>query len=397
MVAQIGNEHAGVRARDDGRGLALDLTVSEVVLCEGRAGAGWRRFAGVAVDDPEFHEVIALLRAEAESEFGAGRPVLIWLPAEQVLRLSVRLDGDDAGARLAAAFRHASRATGHAADELALALGPDGPEGEATLLVTHAATWHEARDYAAQWGFVPGPVSTRHHAEEFGPEGPDFQIAAAAQAAGEEAARDGSRRLAWLAVGLAAVFASALAGPAVASAPAAAPVPQARGIPAAAAPASSGPAVRLPPARPAGRGEASSPSPQPALPASPSGTAAMPGGLATPLPLRRPDRAAAPREDAPQAVASATMVAPAPVALPQILPRARPAGLSPGLRLDRVALIGVLDLDTGREALLRMPDGDFVTVGAGEVIEGWKVAVIGPDSMQVRRGGETRTLLLVSR
>ena len=364
MEAQIGKEHDHARATPERRELALDLTPDEVVLHEGGA-SGWRKFAGVALDDPEFLEVIGLLRAEAESALGGG-PVRLWLPGEQVLKLSLRLEGEDPRARLAAAVRQASRETGHAAGDLAVAVAPDGPSGAATVLVTYAATWREARDYAARWGFEPGAVSTRHHAEDFGPGGPVFVLAAEAGDKGPESPGEtDARARAWVAVAVAAVIWSALPATIVAGeAPAAAPLPEPRAAWTAAEAAESGGeagsrlAMVLPPTRPgtppSGPEATDAPAKSAARPAAVSGTAAGAG----------------------------------------VLPPVRPAF---GMRADRAALVGVLNLESGRAALLRLPGGVFRKARVGDVLDGWEVTAIGADAMQIRRGAESRTLLLVTR
>lgn len=68
-----------------------------------------------------------------------------------------------------------------------------------------------------------------------------------------------------------------------------------------------------------------------------------------------------------------------------------------GLALDSTSLIGVIDVNSGREALLRMPSGDFLKVMRGDEVAGWRVNAIGQDAMRLTRGGESRTLLLVTR
>ena len=68
-----------------------------------------------------------------------------------------------------------------------------------------------------------------------------------------------------------------------------------------------------------------------------------------------------------------------------------------GLPLARVALIGIIHLQDGRRALLRLPDGSFRRVGRGDALDGWKVRLIGRDAVRLEQAGETRTLLLVGR
>jgi hypothetical protein len=103
-----------------------------------------------------------------------------------------------------------------------------------------------------------------------------------------------------------------------------------------------------------------------------------------PAPPARPER---PRQAAP-AAAFRIQAAPPPVGS---------AAAQGSLSLDATSLIGVIDANTGREALLRTPSGDFLKVHRGDEVAGWRVNAIGQDAMRLTRGGESRTLLLVTR
>jgi hypothetical protein len=77
------------------------------------------------------------------------------------------------------------------------------------------------------------------------------------------------------------------------------------------------------------------------------------------------------------------------------LPKTRPVRAA--LPLARTALIGIHSLTTGRKALLRLPGGGYRSVAVGDVVEGWRVSMIGTDAMRITRSGEDRTFALVSR
>jgi hypothetical protein len=587
--------------------LALDLTAEAVTLYERPLHGAWKKFASAPLDDPEFPIVIGLLRTEAESHAGGHRPVRIWLPGEQVLKQRERIDGATSAARRQATFDYIDRETVYRPDDVAVAIGPPDQNGETTLLITFAETWHEARDYAIRWGFIPGDVSTRHNAGEFGSEGPVFQLHSTPPEPSTPARRN---RLAIAALALSVIAAGSAAwtvrpwetrsGPAVmapggavevaeappivqpplpVSKPVAAdpmqapgpethaeaihpegsvppehfprnlvlsppsgtarpptiapsltafdipPVPEALTTPAGIGPAplplpdpepaslrrdpvaaqigpvpemqpreisaplavkenyhAMEPLVRIekvtllshgktppqkapaspsagpppaepittaedasaasesavaplnvpapvsaprparadpvdrgaaivetnptpkvvPPPRPARSGEPETNTetrPEPLAP--PVTTSDLPAGampvappttfasLTSPLPRIRPARRAAPRALPP------VTTLPAITGSPQRSTRA--AASEQGLPLDRTALIGILDLDTGRKALLRLPDGRYRSVIVGDVLDGWRVAIIGPDAMRFTRGGEDLTLLLVNR
>ncbi len=65
--------------------------------------------------------------------------------------------------------------------------------------------------------------------------------------------------------------------------------------------------------------------------------------------------------------------------------------------LDRTALIGIVNLGTGRKALLRLPNGRYRSAIVGDVLDAWRVSVIGAEAMRITRSGEDRTFLLVNR
>ncbi|MCH8953065.1 MAG: hypothetical protein IID49_13210, partial [Proteobacteria bacterium] len=189
---------------------ALDLTPEAVTLHERAGLGGWKKFASVQLDDPEFPMVIGLLRAEAEAQIGGRRPVRLWLPGEQVLQRRARIPDGPPAARRRAAFDYIERNTVYRPEDVAVAVAPADGGGETALLITFAATWREARDYAARWGFIPGEVSTRCQAEEFGPEGPVFQLnSPLPELSALPSARPRRSRLAVGALALAAVAAGA--------------------------------------------------------------------------------------------------------------------------------------------------------------------------------------------
>ncbi|MEM0921769.1 MAG: hypothetical protein AAGI13_01915 [Pseudomonadota bacterium] len=75
----------------------------------------------------------------------------------------------------------------------------------------------------------------------------------------------------------------------------------------------------------------------------------------------------------------------------------RSAATEEGLPLDRTSLIGIINVNSGREALVRLPNGRFRRVGRGDVLDGWRVSLIGRDAMRLSRSGKNHTLLLVGR
>ncbi|MDH3666354.1 MAG: hypothetical protein OEN23_05435 [Paracoccaceae bacterium] len=153
---------------------ALDLGERAVVLYERGPFSGWKKFASAELDDPEFSVVIGLLRNEAEAYSGLREPVRLWLPPSQVLKRRAEITGKTPADRLLSAFDYLRLQTSYRPEDVAIAVAPEPRDGKTTVLITFAETWREARSYAKRWGFVPGDVSTRSFAADFGTEGPTF-------------------------------------------------------------------------------------------------------------------------------------------------------------------------------------------------------------------------------
>lgn len=85
--------------------------------------------------------------------------------------------------------------------------------------------------------------------------------------------------------------------------------------------------------------------------------------------------------------------------LPRVLRPSRGAvvdvATETGLVLDRTSLVGIVSLQSERQALVRLPNGRFRRVATGDDVEGWVVSRIGADAMRLSRGGQDRVLLLV--
>lgn len=113
--------------------------------------------------------------------------------------------------------------------------------------------------------------------------------------------------------------------------------------------------------------------------------------LTSPRPKKRPSRLSAEDLKLPKRSVSKKILAkPVPTSV------RRAAGES-GLALEETNLIGVIDANSGRRALVRLPDGDFRKVSRGDVLNGWRVSSISREAMRLTRQGQNRTLLLVSR
>ncbi|HVG47365.1 MAG TPA: hypothetical protein VM899_04425 [Rubellimicrobium sp.] len=64
------------------------------------------------------------------------------------------------------------------------------------------------------------------------------------------------------------------------------------------------------------------------------------------------------------------------------------------LPLDRTALIGLFHGPDGSSALVRLPSGSVVKVGAGETVDGGRVTAINQDGLRLRKGDEEIVLTM---
>lgn len=81
-----------------------------------------------------------------------------------------------------------------------------------------------------------------------------------------------------------------------------------------------------------------------------------------------------------------------------IAPRTvRAAATQHGLELGQASLIGVIEAQNGRKALVRLPTGDYRKVERGDVLDGWRVGTVGRETLRLTRRGQNRTLILVTR
>jgi hypothetical protein len=186
--------------------LALDLTTESVVLFERREDQPWTPVGEAVLGVPDFKKQIDALRVEALVRDRDRSPVRLWLPPEQVLLREMTLVEQSAGPAKAEALRQLEQEGSYRSDELMIALGPVTAGKPRTVLAVMSQTVHEAMDYSAKWGFQPGAVSTRAHADKFVDSEPIFHGAdSLTKKAGRAAAHSAIALAALAAVGLAGI------------------------------------------------------------------------------------------------------------------------------------------------------------------------------------------------
>ncbi|MEO1602048.1 MAG: hypothetical protein AAFU49_16615 [Pseudomonadota bacterium] len=136
-------------------------------------GSWWSPLSADPTAD-DFSTQIGLLRDEAARLGLIDLPVLLLLPPQQVLSITLPSGGDAAeAAKFSACLPDLA---GFPSDEMVVAFLRHALGGERSCLVGHRQTYDEARAYAADWGFVPGRVSSLGHLAAFGDALPEFRL-----------------------------------------------------------------------------------------------------------------------------------------------------------------------------------------------------------------------------
>ena len=175
-------EHAvSAQTFNGGRGgsvgpLALDLTEEAVVLCVRGNDGSVEEIARAPLDAVDFSAQIEALRTEATRRDPRQRQVTLWLPEAQILMRKMSLGSKQKGSALAEVALRLQSETEHRAEDLSIDVSLSQDDSPSVVLAALVQTVREAKEYAAKWGFVPGPVSTRCNAEVFGPRLPVFNI-----------------------------------------------------------------------------------------------------------------------------------------------------------------------------------------------------------------------------
>lgn len=156
--------------------LALDLTEEAVVLCARGSDGSVDEIARAPLDAADFSAQIEALRTEAARRDTRQRPVTLWLPEAQILMRRMSLGSKQQGSALAEVALRLQSETEHRAEDLSIDVSLGQDDSPSIVLAALVQTVREAKEYAAKWGFVPGLVSTRCHAEVFGPRLPVFNI-----------------------------------------------------------------------------------------------------------------------------------------------------------------------------------------------------------------------------
>lgn len=86
----------------------------------------------------------------------------------------------------------------------------------------------------------------------------------------------------------------------------------------------------------------------------------------------------------PDAGTAPAAIAPAPIR--------RAATVPEGIDLSATALIGIYGSPRSRRALVRLPTGTYMRLTRGDTIDGWAVAAIGDETVQLSKSGQNQVL-----
>ncbi len=130
--------------------------------------------AFVSLDDPDFSKKLSAFRAAAENSVGKGFETDIWLPDEQVMFRSLKLEEDEASERRKSASGALSASTPFHGEALCFDLGDTNGAGYTPVAAIPKDKMDEAMAFATKMRMNPGRITTSNVVAGF-PERPDFR------------------------------------------------------------------------------------------------------------------------------------------------------------------------------------------------------------------------------
>lgn len=154
--------------------LALELTEMGLSLFVCDEDIPVECVAHVSLDDPDFSKKLSTFRNAAEKSVGKGFETHIWLPDEQVMFRSLKLDDDDATDLRKAASSALSASTPFSGDALCFDLGDTNGAGYTPVAAIPKEKMDEAMAFARKMRMNPRQITTSNVVSGFSTR-PDFQ------------------------------------------------------------------------------------------------------------------------------------------------------------------------------------------------------------------------------
>ncbi len=154
--------------------LALELTEMGLSLFVCAGDEPVECVAYVSLDDPEFPKKLSTFRAAAEKTIGKGFETQIWLPDEQVMFRSLKLDEEDTDDLRTAASSALSASTPFHGDSLCFDLGDTNGAGYTPVAAIPKEKMDEAMAFAKKMRMNPRLITTSNVVSGFSSR-PDFK------------------------------------------------------------------------------------------------------------------------------------------------------------------------------------------------------------------------------
>lgn len=158
---------------DQNISLALELTEIGLSLFACQGDVPIECIAHVALDDPDFSRKISTFREKAEHHIGKGFATDIWLPDEQIMFRSLKLDDRDSKTRREAAYSALSASTPFQGEALCFDLGDINGAGYTPVAAIPRDKMDEAMAFAKKMRMNPRTVTTSNVVSGFSAR-PDF-------------------------------------------------------------------------------------------------------------------------------------------------------------------------------------------------------------------------------
>lgn len=153
--------------------LALDMSHDGISLHQLAFDGHWHELSRVALNDAALRERLSNMRSVAINLEGRQFKARIWLPAEQILELSVHLSGATEAEQRAQALREVATTRGGKPADFLVAIGAKADDGQTAVAAVRILTLKEAKHFAKSHGFTARGFSTRTRLAGF-PEAPVF-------------------------------------------------------------------------------------------------------------------------------------------------------------------------------------------------------------------------------
>ncbi len=140
--------------------LALELSSDGISLHELSYDSKWRMISYAALDDPFLPKKMSAMRATARASQGRFFKSQLWLPADQVKTVEIKVSAEDPEERQQEAYATLGEMPEYADGDYTLQVGENDSFGNATVALVDNSVLAEAKRFARGYGFGTEDVTS---------------------------------------------------------------------------------------------------------------------------------------------------------------------------------------------------------------------------------------------